>query len=195
MAAEKPRRIKLIIAGLTVTFMACVCCGAMLMMGLWSFNRAMVTDPEKLASLSAEIGTFTVPEGYAETFGMNLLGMEMIAITQDNLTPDSTLMMMLKVPTNDSVDTELLQKEVETALQQQTSFQQLTLTLDDVETRTINGQDITLTYRKGENSSGTPFRQLSTLIETDRGRVFFLAQGSAEKWDQHAIDVLLDSIH
>lgn len=193
-AEDRPRRIKLTIAGLAVTFITCVCCGALLMMGFWSINRAMVTEPEKLDSLSADIASYTLPEGYAEVFGMNLMGMEMVAIAKDNLEPDATLMMMLKIPANDAVDPAILQKEVESALQQQTFFQQLKLTLDDVETRTINGQEVTLTYRKGEDPSGTPYRQVSTLFETEKGRVLFLAQGSAEKWDQAAIDALFDSI-
>jgi len=164
-------------------------------MGIWSVDRAMVTDPQQASTLGAKIASYTLPAGYSEVFGMQLMGMEMVAISHNPPQPDEMLIFLIKVPESDAIDPNTLQKQIEGALQQQSSFQQLKLTLDDMETRTVNGLDVTLTYRKGENSSGTPYRQMSALFNTDTGRVLLLAQGSAEKWDRQALDALLDSIH
>ncbi len=189
------RRVKLIAAAASVLLMACVCCGGLALMGIWSVDRAMVTDPQQASTLGAKIASYTLPAGYSEVFGMQLMGMEMVAISHNPPQPDEMLIFLIKVPESDAIDPNTLQKQIEGALQQQSSFQQLKLTLDDMETRTVNGLDVTLTYRKGENSSGTPYRQMSALFNTDTGRVLLLAQGSAEKWDRQALDALLDSIH
>ncbi len=188
-------RVKIAIAIVSVLLMACVCCGGVALMGVWSIDRAMVTDPTQAAQLGSEIADYTLPAGYAEMFGMRLMGMDMLAIAPNPPQPDGMVIFLIKVPENDAIDQETLQKQIEGALQQQSAFQSLKLTLDDVETRTVNGQEVTLTYRKGENGAGTPYRQVSALFSVKNGKVLLLAQGSVAEWDQQALDVLLDSIH
>ncbi len=188
-------QVKIAIAIASVLMMACVCCGGLALMGIWSIDRAMVTDPTQAAQLGSEIADYTLPVGYSEMFGMRLMGMDMLAIAPNPPQPDGMVIFLIKVPESDSIDQETLQKQIEGALQQQSSFQSLKLTLDDVETRTVNGQEVTLTYRKGEDGAGTPYRQVSALFSVENGRVLLLAQGSAAEWDQQALDVLLDSIH
>lgn len=189
------RRVKIIVAIVLVLLMACVCCGGVALMSIWSIDRAMVTDPTQAAQLGSEIADYTLPAGYSEMFGMRLMGMDMLAIAPNPPQPDGMVIFLIKVPENDAIDQQTLQKQIEGALQQQSAFQSLKLTLDDVETRTVNGQEVTLTYRKGENGVGTPYRQVSALFDVTGGRVLLLAQGSTAEWDQQALDVLLDSIH
>ncbi len=188
-------RIKIAIAIALVLLMACVCCGGVALMGMWSIDRAMVTDPTEAAQLGSEIASYTLPVGYSEMFGMRLMGMDMLAIAPNPPEPDGMVIFLIKVPADGDIDQKTLQKQIEGALQQQSAFQSLKLTLDDVETRTVNGQEVTLTYRKGENGVGTPYRQVSALFNVQNGRVLLLAQGSTAEWDQQALDVLLDSIH
>lgn len=189
------RQIKIAIAVVSVMLMGCICCGGVAVMGIWSIDRAMITDPTQAAQLGAEIADYTLPVGYSEMFGMRLMGMDMLAIAPNPPQPDGMVIFLIKVPESDAVDRETLQQQIEGALQQQSSFQSLKLTLDDVETRTVNGQEVALTYRKGENGAGTPYRQVSALFEAGNGHVLLLAQGSVAEWDEQALDVLLDTIH
>lgn len=176
-------------------FLACVCFGAGGLLTAWFMNDALVSNSDDLQNLSAEIANFTMPENYAAVFGIRLMNMDMVAISNQNNFPDSMLIMMMKVPDTPNVDRKALEKQIESALQQQLSMQHLDLTLDDVQTRRVNGNEVTLTYRKGRNTADTDFRQMSTLFNTDMGQVLMLVQGETRVWDQAAIDKILDTIH
>lgn len=165
------------------------------MVGIWSFSKTMVTEPAEAKALGETIAAYTLPEGYSEMFGMRFLGADVVAIAGDITSPDSMMVMMMKIPNTGQVDQEFLAKQFETAISQQFPVQGLDLTLDTVETRTINGQEIPLTFRKGSNSAGDPYRQMSALIPGEDSSLFVMVQGSEAEWDQDALFNLLDSIH
>ena len=189
------RQKKIIAVVILLLFLACVCCGAAGLLASWFMNNALVSDTADLQNLSAEIADFTMPENYAEVFGIRLMGMDMVAIGDQDNFPDSMLIMMMKVPDTGNIDREALEKQIEGALQQQLSMQRLDLTLDDVKTRTVNGQQVALTYRKGRDTADIDFRQMSTLFSTDKGQVLMMVQGETRVWNQSAIDTILDTIH
>ena len=189
------RQKKIIAVVILVLFLMCVCCGASGLFAVWFMNDSLVSDPVELENLSAEIADFTMPNGYAAIFGVRLMGMNMVAIGDEGSFPDSMLIMMMSVPDNDGIDRQALEKQIEGTLQQQLSMQHLDLTLDDVQTRMVNGEEVTLTYRKGRDTANTDFRQMSTLFNTDTGQVLMLVQGEARVWNQSAIDTILDTIH
>ncbi len=189
------RQKKIIAVVILLLFLLCVCCGASGLLTAWFMNDALISDSTELQKLSAEIADFTMPENYAEVFGIRLMGMDMVAIGDQNTFPDSMLIMMMKVPDTGKVDREALEKQIEGALQQQLSMQHLDLTLDDVQTRMVNGEEVTLTYRKGRDTANVDFRQMSTLFNTDKGQVLMLVQGETRVWSQPAIDTILDTIH
>ncbi len=188
------RKTKKLIAILAVLFMACVCCGGIALVSAWSLNRAFVTEPDKAKALGQEIADYTLPEGYSEVFGMQLMGMELVAIAKNLNTPSSMLIMMMKVPDTGNIDQTVLEKQIESTLQRQLSFQQLDLTLDDVETRTVNGEEVALTFCKGTDAAGADYRQMSTLFHSSKGQVLMVVQGTKAEWDQAALDAILDSI-
>lgn len=164
------------------------------MAGIWSFSKAMVTDPAEAKALGESIATYTLPDGYSEVFGMHFLGAEMVAIAGDITSPDSMMVMLMKIPnTGGQVDQEFLAKQFETAISQQFPAQGLDLTLDTVETRTIKDQEVPLTFRKGTDSAGNPYRQMSALIPGDDA-LFVMVQGAEAEWDQDALYRLLESI-
>lgn len=165
------------------------------MVGIWSFSKAMVTEPAEAEALGQSIAAYTLPDGYSEVFGMHILGAEVVAIAGDITSPDSMMIMLMKIPNTGQVDQEFLAKQFETAISRQFPVQGLDLTLDTVETRTINGQEVPLTFRKGTDSAGDPYRQMSALIAGEDTSLFVMVQGSEAEWDQDALDVWLDSIH
>ncbi|MFQ5575547.1 MAG: hypothetical protein ACE5G8_01020 [Anaerolineae bacterium] len=188
------RRTKIILAGLTTLFITCVCCGGFGLWSAWMMSRSFTSDTEAARALGAEIARYTLPPGYKEVAGIRLFGAEMVAISSDLTAGDGMLVMLMKVADGEVVDQAALEKQLELAVQQQFAFQRLELTLDRVEERTINGQPATLTFWKGENAAGVPYRQMSVLFSGSKGMAFLLAMGAEAKWDQQALDSLLDSI-
>ncbi len=189
------RRKKIIIALISVVFMACVCCGGFGLWGAWSVSRMFVSEPENLKALGAEIVDYTLPPGYTEVIGMHFFDSIMVAIAQENAAPDDMLLMLMKPPEGAEVDQAVLEKQLSAALRQQFSMQGFNLTLDTVETRIINGEEVALTWRKGKDNFGTPYRQMSTLFNGSKGKVFILVQGTEAGWNQAALDSFLNSIH
>jgi len=145
--------------------------------------------------MGAEIVDYTLPPGYSEVIGMRFFDSTMVAIAQKNAAPDDMLLMLMKPPEGAEVEQAMLEKQLAAALRQQFSMQGFNLTLDTVETRAINNEEVVLTYRKGEDNRGAPYRQMSTLFNGSKGKVFILVQGSEAGWDQAALDKFLDSIH
>jgi len=189
-----PRKTKVIIAIVSVLFMTCMCCSGFGLWSAWSLSRLFVSEPAEVKELSAEIADYTLPPGYSEIVGMRMLGSAMIAISRDQVDPDDMLIMLMSSPGGADVDQALLEKQLAAGLRQQFSMQGLELTLDKIETRTINGEEVALTYRKGEDTFDTPYRQMSALFNSNKGTVFILVQGTEAGWDQEALDSFLDSI-
>ncbi len=188
------RRKKIIIAVTSVIFMACVCCGGFGLWGAWSGSRLFVSDPKDLKAMGAEIADYTLPPDYAEVIGMRLFDSIMVAIAKEDAPSDSMLIMLMKPPEGAEVDQAILEKQLAAALRQQFSMQGFNLTLDTVETRTINDEEVALTYRKGEDNFGAPYRQMSALFNGSKGKVFILVQGTEAGWNQSALDDFLDSL-
>ena len=175
--------------------MACVCCGAVALAGSWFFSRSLVTEPAELQTLGESVAGYTLPAGYAEVAGMRLLGTQMVAIAPTDITEaDDMMMMLMRVPDTADFDQSLLQKQLELALQQQFSVRQLDLSFDRIETRTVQDQEVTLTFRTGANAEGVPYQQMSGLIPLADRNIFILVQGTIDNWDQMAIDALLNSM-
>ena len=189
------RHRKIIIAIISVIFMAGVCCGGFGLWGAWSVGRLFVSDPADLKALGAEIVAYTLPPGYAEVIGMHFFDSTMVAIAKKDASLDDMLMMLMKPPEGAEIDQAILEKQLAAALRQQFSMQGFKLTLDTVETRTISGEEVTLTYRKGQNNFGDPYRQMSALFNGSQGKVFILVQGTEAGWDQAALDSFLNSVH
>jgi hypothetical protein len=189
------RHRKITIAIISVIFMTGVCCGGFGLWGAWSVSRLFVSDPADLKALGAEIVDYTLPPGYTEVIGMHFFDSTMVAIAQENATLDDMLLMLTKPPEGAEVDQAVLEKQLAAALRQQFSMQGFNLTLDTVKTRIINDEEVALTYRKGEDNFGTPYRQMSTLFNGSKGKVFILVQGTEAGWDQAALDSFLNSIH
>lgn len=189
------RRTKSVIAFFTLFFMACVCCGGIVLLSSWFLGRSLVTEPAQLQTLGASVVTYTLPAGYTEVAGMRLFGTEMVAIAPTDLTEsDEMMIMLMRVPDTADFDQTLLQKQLELALQQQFSVRKLNLSFDRIETRTIQDREVTLTFRTGTNAEGAPYRQMSGLIPLSDRNVFILAQGAADYWNQDALDALLQSM-
>lgn len=188
------RRTKVILAVALVFFMFCVCCGGGGILTFWSFSRGMVLDPSDAKALGESMADYTLPTGYSEAFGMQLMGVEMVAIAGDLTSPDDMLIMLMKIPDTENVDQAFLVDWMEMTMQRQSSMQRLDLTLDTVETRTINDKNVELTFRKGENGAGIPYRQMSGLLGSNSGSLLIMVQGAEAGWDQDAIDSLLNSI-
>jgi hypothetical protein len=188
------RRTKGIIAILTTLFIACICCSGVGLFGFWNLSRAFITDAAEARDIGAEIADYTLPSGYGEVIGMRVLGNEMVAIRSDLTSVDSMLIMLMKVSNAENVNQADVEKQLELAVKQQFVFQGLNLTFDRVESRLVNGEEVTLTFRKGEDGVGTPYQQMNGLFNSHKGRGFIFVQGPESSWDQDAIDSLLDSI-
>lgn len=187
------RNAKLIIAIAGLLFICCVCGSAAAFFAFRSLGRAFITDAGELDTMAANVAAYDLPSGYDELFGMRFLGFEIVAIGPTG-PAGQTLIMLMQIPADANLNQEEMETQMQEALQQQQSFQDLQLEVVGETTATIRDQTVMLTIREGSDADGRMFRQVSGVFQGNRGPTLVMIQAPLAEWDQALVDEFLASL-
>ncbi len=183
------RRTILIVIGV----LAAVCCVAAVIAGYFAFNtvsNAFVTDPARAEEIGQGIAQYDAPDGADELFAMDLAGIRMVALGDSS---GAGIYMLMSVPAG-SMTQEQMAQQMEQALNQNTSQQQMQMEVVGSREVTIAGQTVTLTISEGA-SEGEPMRQeIGAFTGADGNLVMVFVIGPAATWDEARNDAFYESI-
>ena len=174
-------------------FLCCVASLGLALFGSRLVSRAVVTDPTRVASVSAQIVSYRLPSGFGEMFASDILGIKVVAIGPTDPKADLLIIMLMQLPAAMNVSQDNLRQQMEAALTQQTGFGSGDLRLIGTEHAVILDQDVTLTVREGQAGNGQTLRQVSGLFDGPNGLVFLFVTGAAATWNQSLLDQFLAS--
>jgi hypothetical protein len=152
-------------------------------------ERAVVTDPEKLAELGHSITDYQLPPGYQEAFGVQVLGFKLVAFVRDE---DQHLMLM-QFPAAAGLSQVEMEQELREASQHETGELRDLRVVGRQET-TIKGEKVVLVVSEGTDPQGQAYRMVSGIFPGRGGPTLLWMAGPVADWDQTALDGFIASI-
>lgn len=185
---SRNQKILLIAAGALVVF--CVGSCVLLYVGLPRLaERAFSEDPQRAHEIGSEIAQYTVPPGYHEALGMNMLVSRMVALAPDD--GEGMIIFLFGANAPESQRQEM-EQQIQQAFQQQVQRQTGELQYVGQERVTIRGQPVTLTI--SESRQGAAVRQALGSFTGQHGYVMLMAAGPIAEWDETLLTNFLNSI-
>jgi hypothetical protein len=186
-------RKTLLIIGIIVAVL-CICsviAGAILLTQAGKLiSQTISTDPAKIESSAQRITDYTLPEGYKETFGMDMFGVSMVGFSSvDN----QQAIMLFQAPDTGEANREQLEQQMRQLGEQQMG-QEYTLEKVDEVPVVIRGQETTLVIYEGTSKQGVEVRQEVAVFQGNNGLAFFMSVGPKSSWDTVAVNDFLNSM-
>jgi hypothetical protein len=173
----------------------CVCGSAYFLLNSAgkAIKNSYISDPTQASAIANEIADYTLPPGYTQT-GMNFLGLykAILVVSQDNKHP---MIMLLQFGTPGGINQDEFEKQMKVAIQQQFNREGIQWKDISTSTKTIRGQEVTLTLSEGSDQTGQEMRSLTGLFQGKQGQVIMMIMGPISGWDQEIIDAFISSIH
>ena len=172
-----------------------LCCGGAI--GTYFVGRALLqqvvaTTPEEAARIGRQIADYDLPVGYREQIGMNMGAIKMVMIAPESTLPG--LFISLMQFQAGTTDVETMRAQMEQSLTQQTGSQSTQMEVVGTEDVTIKGETVTLTIREGKTENGDTLRQVTGIFPGKDGPAMLMLMGSADNWDEEAVDSFITSI-
>jgi|YNPNPStandDraft_1061719.scaffolds.fasta_scaffold33101_4 hypothetical protein len=164
------------------------------LLGAHLLPRTIITNPTRVAAVSAQIARYQLPDGFKEMFASDLLGFKLVAIGPADPRAELLVIMLLQLPELMETDEEELRQQLEKALAQQAGTGDAEMQVVGTQRVTIRGQEVLLTMREGTASGGQLLRQLSGVFSGANGPVFLFITGLQSAWDAPLINRFIASI-
>lgn len=173
-------KIILVIVGALVCSCGLLCiAGYIVLPQLGQSFVGQAQDPANIRRIASEIAEFTLPLGFKEQFGFDLLGMKIVAFSPAS---DSTFFLMLMQMPQANAD----RAEMERQLRQQTGGQSSNQCSEfrkvGEETVTIKGAPTTMVISECVSQKGLAMRQQITYFQGKGGLALVMAMGVADRW-------------
>jgi hypothetical protein len=183
-------KIALIVVGSLSVICIGVCAIAFLVLPRIAGN-VVSQDPASAKRVAAGIAEYTLPDGYAEIVGMDLLVYKMTVIGPQNRPDDGMIFMLMGTNTATGNRGEM-QRQMQQAFQQQYGRGGSAMEVVGQEPVKIRGQEVTLTI--AENDAEPHLRQAIGAFDGKNGLVVVMAMGDASSWDNALLHQFLESI-
>ena len=154
-------------------------------------NNIVSQNPQDAKRIGAEIAEYTLPAGYTESFGMNMLVYKLVGITPENFNGDGMMFMLMGTNSAGASQAEM-ERQMQQAFQQQYGKAGSRMEVMGQERVNIRGQSVTLTI--AENDASPRLRQAIGTFEGKNGLVIVMAMGAADTWDNALLREFLESI-
>jgi hypothetical protein len=193
-------KVLLILGGVGGLFLL-LCCGGLAIVG-YKFKEAVgnlvTTDPELIKTRTQDIVTIEVPPGFKPVQAMDMVVMRMVVYNGDGGDQSSVFMIM-------EFDKTMMQgnkKQQQDQMLQQMRAQQAQqgsngdIQVEETQTRefTIAGRKTEFSFVKGKSNDGKAVRQVTGSFPTVDGVAMLFLMVPEEKYDEAAIDRMLQSI-
>lgn len=186
-------RITLIVVAVAL-FLCCVAGLGITLLGTRLIGRAFITNPDRVQAIGREIADYDVPPGYEQVFGMNMIGVKMVAIGPATSNSHFTMIMLMQFPAGMEMSQAEMERQLEQALARQTGLGRADMTVVGQEEVVIRGESVTMTVREGTTDDGVPMRQVTGLFPGKGGPALLMVMGEATGWDQPMLDRFIASI-
>lgn len=158
-------------------------------------QSAVISDPAEAAKVGQSIITYEVPAGFQEQGGMDLAGVKMVFIGEDDSNGDMAIMLM-QFPSSMASDPEAMRTQMEQALSQQTGQQNAQLSQVGTQDISINDQTTTLYTYEGKGDNGEDVRQITAVFNTkDNNTGMLMIIGNQANWNEDLINGFINSLH
>ena len=189
------RSTRIILAVIAIAlFLCCVAGLVVALLGTRLIGRAVITDPDRVATISSQIASFDIPPGYKEMFASNVAGVKMVTLSPADPQAGFMVIMLLQLPAPTGRNQKEMERQMERALVQQTGVGSADLEVTGQEQVTIKGETVALTVRDGTTQDGQALHQVSGLFPGQGGPTLLVITGLTEDWDQSAVDRFIASI-
>lgn len=193
------RTTKIIMVSVVAILLVCVCVCVGMQLTLqsmgWFLQQSVVTDAGDIEAIGQNIVDYETPSGYAEEFGMSLLGFDVVGITNPDPNSQEMVFMLMQFPAAMQMDEQSMAQQMQQTMQQQTGSGSYSVRTVDQETVTIRDQETTLTISEGSDGSGTDIRQIVGVFPGKGGGVAMLMiVGPIDRWNQAAVDSFIGSM-
>ena len=150
--------------------------------------------PEDAHRVGAEIAAYTLPNGYHELMGMNLLVYKMVVIApeRDQQLRNGMAFMLMGTSFAGANQAEM-ERQMQQSFQQQYGRSGSTMKYVGTETVTIRGKDVTLTIAESEGNTSR-LRQAIGTFDGKNGMVIVMVMGDPDEWDDALMREFLGSI-
>lgn len=147
--------------------------------------------PADAKRVGADIADYTLPAGYTEVMGMNMLVYKMVAIAPEGETHDGMIFMLMGTNASGASQAEM-ERQMQQSFQQQFGRSGSQMQVVGQESITIRNQQVTMTI--AENDAAPKLRQAIGTFEGKNGLVIVMVMGAAANWDDALMREFLGSI-
>lgn len=182
------------IALVVVASLAVIClglCGAGVLLLPRLAGSVVSQQPADARRIAADIADYTLPPGYSEVMGMNMLVYKMVAIAPQDMSRDGMIFMLMGTNAGGASHEEM-ERQMQQSFQQQFGRSGSQMQVVGQERVTIRDQAVTMTI--AENDDSPKMRQAVGTFEGKNGLVIVMVTGAADGWDNALMRDFLNSI-
>ena len=175
-------KIALIVVGALVVICLGVC--GVGFIGLQRFG-SQFGNPQNAQKVGSEIADYTLPEGYSELMGVDVLIYKMVMIAPSSKSNGQGMAFMLMGMNTPTANQEQMQQQMQQAFQQQYGKTGTTHVVGQ-ENVMIRGNQTSLTIAGTDSSTGraqATIRQAIGTFQGKNGLVILMVMGSKAAWD------------
>lgn len=194
------KNAKIILGIVTVILILCGCVCVVGYIVLQTTGKVLeesvvMDNPQESRDLAQSMLDYALPSGYQEegAFNMGIMKMVMISDSSANFGP---LIIIAEMPSGLGIDEDQMRQQIELGMQRSIGNRNFNIELEDEQSRSIRGQDVTIYVYAGTDSNGTRIKQIvSEPFDGKNGSIMLMIMGEVSGWKQNEIDAFLDSIH
>jgi hypothetical protein len=183
-------KIALLVAG-TLTVICLGMCGTVALLLPRLAGNVVSQQPADAKRVAADIADYTLPPGYAEVMGLNMLVYKMVAIAPQDKARDGMIFMLMGT-NQGGMDQAEMQRQMQQSFQQQFGRSGSQMQVVGRERVTIRDREVILTI--AENDSPPKMRQAVGTFQGKNGLVIVMVMGAADTWDTALMHEFVGSI-
>lgn len=182
-------KIALIVIGALVIICLGICgIGVLVLPGV--FGRAVSTTPADAHKVGASIADYTLPPGYAEQMGMDLMFEKIVMIGRSDRRGMDFMLLQVSTPTTSRAQ---MEQQMRQTFAQQFNQNAGSMQYIKDETVTIRGQQVPLSIYQSKTSLQTMQQAIGTFTGKN-GLVMVMIMGTQDQWDEELMQTFLGSI-
>jgi hypothetical protein len=194
-ATQSSKNTKWIWIGLGGAILACLCAVGLVILTFARLGQqvkdGMKTDPEEAAAVAHNIADYELPEGYREDVAADIVLYEVVMIEHEDHPGAPTIVL---AQFGSMSDPQQMEQQIRQSFGKQAGTRDIPMSLVDVQTRTIRGEEVDVYIYEGTDDRGSIMRQLITTFPGKNGTAMLMIVGFVDEWDEDGIDSFLDSI-
>ncbi len=171
----------ILVVSATIVFSCVLVCIASIILLPRIAENAFVQDPARAKQIGTQIAEYTLPSGYLEFMGMDVLTTQMVVLAPTSQRGVFITLMQIKTS---NVSRGQMERQMQQAMQRQ--FQSGTYREVGEESVTIKAQPTSLTVSESQTTRGT-VRQATGVFPAKSGLGMIMAIGLTNEWNWQVV--------